>query len=194
MNSPSAVNFCTRSFPPVHHVDVPKLVHRDPPGHVELPLAGAVAAELHQELPVLGELLHPVVEAVHHIHVLLGVEGKSRGPVDLAVAVAVLTPLAQERAILGEDGDAVQAIVGDIQFSLSVSKQAHGPCELAVSGARAPDGPQVLVVRAYLLDLHPDAFVPAQDVQESILPKGEIHRRGGIPPHPQDAVVRKPCP
>src|SRR4030095_17071777 len=68
---------------PVGNVDLPIVIHRNPPGHVEFARTSAAFAPLVHELAVPGEFLHAVVHGIHHVEMALTIKGQSGGAVGL---------------------------------------------------------------------------------------------------------------
>ena len=143
---------------PVGDVDVPVPVDGNPPGPVELSVSGARSAECQQKLPVLRELLDPVVPALHHPEIVVRIELDTRRSVQLSRPNAMRPKGGNSLAVRIERGkrlcglgiellDDVLVLVGNVDPPLRVHRYPHWPCEL-------PSGevPKMVLVQRRLAD------------------------------------------
>ena len=174
-------------------------VNAEAPGHIELPVAAAVAAEPAQVLAVAGEPLDPVVHAVHDNRAAVGVEGDARRAVELPLIAARLAPTRHKRAVRVEDRDAVQEIVGGEDVVVAVEGDGTGPDELPVATPEGPELPEELVVQGDPADALPQLLsAPADNVNYSVGCQGHVLRRPEPLPrhtvHSQaEAVIKHPA-
>ena len=200
MGSPSAVNFCTRSFRQSATYTSPLLVHGDAPGHVELALPIAQLAEPSQVGPVLVESLDPVVHRIDDQEVVVAVECDPRRTVQLALSAARLSPLGDQVPLRGDHGYLVGAFVREPQVAVAphddrlgpyVASAAHHPLGPSRSGAESDqvEPVDVLVVQGEMPDVSDAEAAAAQDEQMPVRPDGHVRRGHGQTPHPQSAVV-----
>src|SRR4029450_2321149 len=86
----------------VGDVDITILIYSYVAGSLELTIATAGAAELHQEVSLRAELLNPVFAPFGKVNVVIVVYLYSPREVELTVAAAKAAPLGQEPAVLGK--------------------------------------------------------------------------------------------
>ena len=56
-------------------------VYGNAPGHIELTVASAELADDAQEVALVVQFLHTMVQRVHHVQDIVGIEGYPRWPV-----------------------------------------------------------------------------------------------------------------